>query len=80
MTTHTWRQGETTPAPCTAVLHIADDFGDNWATMRCQLDAGHPGPHRERYEHRDNTVVVTWEGDDTPPPEPPPTREPELPI
>lgn len=31
---------------CKAELHIGDDFGDNRATMICELQKGHEGKHR----------------------------------
>jgi len=49
---------------CDAELHIADDHGDNHATMKCQLEEGHDGPHCERFNRRDTPVVVTWECDE----------------
>ncbi len=53
---------------CNAWLHIADNHGDNCATMRCQLEPGHVGLHQERYDasyedDEHNWVVVTWEQD-----------------
>jgi len=52
---------------CNARLSIGDDYGDNSATMRCQLKPGHDGPHMERYNaaYGDdvNIVTVTWEKD-----------------
>jgi hypothetical protein len=53
---------------CNAELHIDDDHDDNFATMRCQLDKGHAGLHREEYSHRSSgTVVITWENDERAP-------------
>ncbi len=49
---------------CNAELHIADDYGDNHATMRCQLEPGHDGPHQEEFERANKPVVVTWWCDD----------------
>lgn len=49
---------------CSAELHIADDFGDNHATMRCQLRPGHEGLHREEYERNGGIVSITWACDD----------------
>jgi hypothetical protein len=49
---------------CAAELHIGDDYGDNYATMRCQLEEGHDGPHQEVFS-RDGPVVVTWVCDDS---------------
>jgi hypothetical protein len=54
---------------CNARLFIADDYGDNRSTMRCQLAPGHDGPHKEQFT-RDkdsdeaNTVVITWTRDE----------------
>lgn len=45
---------------CNAELHIADDYGDNHATMKCQLDAGHDGPHEETFQRDGTPVTVTW--------------------
>lgn len=54
---------------CQAELHIGDDYGDNHATMRCQLDEGHEGPHVERFrmlggETGARDCRVSWVGDD----------------
>lgn len=47
---------------CNAHLHIADNFGDNHATMRCQLPAGHSGLHQEKYLlYGEHNVTVTWD-------------------
>lgn len=43
---------------CNAHLYVGDNFGDNHATMRCRLPAGHEGDHREVW--RDGMVVLTW--------------------
>jgi len=48
---------------CNARLRIADDYGDNCATMRCQLEPGHDGLHREIFQRPDGPVTVTWHGD-----------------
>ena len=59
--------------PCKATLTIGDDFGDNQATMHCQLPHEHEGKHREVYNgHRAGQVTVEWEHDDT---EPEPTYD-----
>lgn len=55
-------------AQCNAELHIGDDYGDNHATMHCELEAGHDGKHRETF-FTDATAgprnaVVEWEGDE----------------
>lgn len=54
---------------CKAELHIADDYGDNHATMHCDLEDGHSGPHIERFrlgigERGAHDVQVEWFGDD----------------
>ena len=61
---------------CNARLSIADDAGDNSGTMRCQLEPGHDGPHKEVYNRSivsydcepmseaSSEVVVTWHGCD----------------
>lgn len=49
---------------CNAHLHIGDDYGDNHATMRCQLKAGHPGLHREQYGHPPQVVKIEWRLDE----------------
>ena len=51
---------------CNAHLYIADNFGDNHATMRCQLPKGHPAHHQEGYkrERDGQAVVVQWQRDE----------------
>ncbi len=54
---------------CKAELHIGDDYGDNQATMHCQLEEGHAGKHRECFRTDIDTpdarnVMIEWEGDD----------------
>lgn len=47
---------------CNARLSIGDDYGDNSATMRCQLEPGHSGAHSEEWHHEpEKKAVVTWE-------------------
>jgi len=48
---------------CQATFHIADDRGDNEATMRCQLPTGHTGQHIESLGARG--AVLVWEHDDS---------------
>ena len=43
---------------CVATLEIGDDYGDNEATMHCQLEIGHSGRHRE--EFFDGRAIVEW--------------------
>ena len=46
---------------CNERLEIGDDYGDNVATMRCQLKPGHTSPHREAYKScGECDVVVVW--------------------
>jgi hypothetical protein len=53
---------------CNAELHIADDYGDNHATMLCTLDPGHEGPHKESFirvkDGKPKPVTITWEVDE----------------
>lgn len=49
---------------CNAHLYIADNFGDNHATMRCQLVPGHDGPHQEVFYREGREVRVVWDGDE----------------
>ena len=51
---------------CNARLSIGDDYGDNSATMRCQLLPGHDGPHQEEFNANGGKVLVTWEKADPP--------------
>lgn len=64
-----WGEPEDVKGECNARLFIADVYGDNHATMRCQLRPGHIGDHKERYNAGDesfpNWVTVTWEQDET---------------
>ena len=50
---------------CKATLEIADDYGDNHATMHCQLTSTHEGNHKEGYKifinGKDKKVTVEWE-------------------
>ena len=32
---------------CQAIMTIGDDYGDNEATMHCQLERGNKGDHQE---------------------------------
>jgi hypothetical protein len=53
------------PGECNARLCIADNFGDNHATMRCQREPAHEGKHREVFKSKvSGEVVVEWEHDD----------------
>jgi hypothetical protein len=58
------------PGLCNARLYIGDDFGDNRATMLCQLPPGHTGPHREDYNTTNphgpgsGTVTIEWTRDE----------------
>lgn len=46
---------------CNIRLSIADDYGDNSATMRCSLSKDHEGSHIERYNSFGKKVTVSWE-------------------
>jgi len=53
---------EDVPGQCNAHLYISDDFGDNHATIRCQLPPGHEGPHQEKFNRVEaGTCSVCWE-------------------
>ncbi len=39
-----------------------DDYGDNTATMRCNLELDHTGLHQEKFRTRN--VIVQWEEDE----------------
>ena len=54
------RGGRGMKKPCRDTLEIADDYGDNVATMTCQLPAGHQGQHIEQYGS-DPAVIVLWD-------------------
>lgn len=49
---------------CQAVLYIGDDYGDNHATMRCQLKAGHDDMHQETFKRDGSPVLVLWMRDE----------------
>ena len=53
------------PGECNAHLYIGDDYGDNTATMRCQLPEGHEGRHHERFERQGEPVDVYWGVDES---------------
>ena len=52
---------EDIPGNCNARLSIADDYGDNSATMLCRLGPGHAGPHEEVFNHNGGKVTIIWE-------------------
>ncbi|MCK9592847.1 MAG: hypothetical protein M0Q91_12660 [Methanoregula sp.] len=48
---------------CKAILEIGDDYGDNTATIHCQLPRGHEGQHEEKYStgfKKPVPVVIRW--------------------
>lgn len=49
---------------CNAHLYIGDNFGDNHATIRCQLKPGHDGEHVERFKRDEGNVEIRWELDE----------------
>lgn len=49
---------------CNARLWIADDYGDNHATMRCQREPLHEGLHQETFKRGEHPVTITWELDE----------------
>lgn len=49
---------------CNARLYVADNYGDNHVTMRCQREPNHEGLHHEIFGGgKSGKVVVTWETD-----------------
>ena len=52
------------PGQCNAHLYIADDYGDNTSTMRCQLPDGHDGRHHEMFVRQGEPVDVYWAVDE----------------
>ena len=53
---------EDVPGECNARLSIADNYGDNHATIRCQLEPGHGGMHTESFRGR--RALVMWAEDE----------------
>lgn len=49
---------------CNARLFISDDYGDNSATIRCQLAPKHEGLHQEQFEREGGMVSITWAADE----------------
>lgn len=43
---------------CRATLEIPDDYGDNVATMHCELPRGHDGEHLESWNDDVALTVV----------------------
>ncbi len=54
---------ENVEGQCNAHCYIADDYGDNRATIRCQLDPNHKGMHRE--VSRRGKLIIEWEDDES---------------
>jgi hypothetical protein len=51
---------ENVKGECNARLYLADDYGDNSCTIRCRLEPGHEGPHRESFQRGGEPVNITW--------------------
>lgn len=49
---------------CNAVLRVGDDFGDNSATFRCQLEPNHDDLHKETWGEEGDKKTITWEKDE----------------
>ena len=43
---------------------IYDDYGDNHATIQCDLEPGHDGDHHEVFYRYGKPVTITWEVDE----------------
>lgn len=54
------------PGECNAWLLLADDFGDNDCTFRCQLPTGHHDGHKAYFGPEGRVVKVSWEYDQRP--------------
>ena len=57
---------------CNARLYLADNHGDNHATVRCILPAGHDGPHQKNFtrdlvkaDDQKQHIIITWEHDES---------------
>lgn len=54
------------PERCEATIEFGDDFGDNTATFRCQLNKLHSGKHVETGDMGEETCPkpykIEWEG------------------
>lgn len=59
-----WTDPSDVEGECNARMSIADDYGDNSATIRCQRVVGHEGLHQEQYARRGGTVTITWTVDE----------------
>lgn len=49
---------------CNARLFIGDNYGDNTATMCCQLAPSHDGLHKEEFDREGGKVTITWVTDE----------------
>lgn len=58
----TFGEPEDVEDQCNAHLYIGDNFGDNHATMRCQLPPGHAGPHKEVFRY--GKARIEWDTDE----------------
>lgn len=47
---------------CNAHCYVSDDYGDNRATIRCELPRNHKGMHRE--VSREGKLIIEWEVDE----------------
>jgi hypothetical protein len=59
-----WGEPEDVEGECNARLYIADNYGDNSATIRCQLAPDHEGLHREQFDRDGGQVTITWVADE----------------
>lgn len=52
-----------TMTKCNVIIQFGDDYGDNYSTFHCQLEAGHDGKHSETGVMRSTMpYTLTWEG------------------
>ena len=54
---------------CKAAIWIKDDYGENMATMRCELEQNHEDMHKKEYtramlDGKTAKVAISWQGND----------------
>lgn len=49
---------------CNARLYVADNYGDNHVTFRCELEPGHEGSHCQDILQNGGLISVLWEIDE----------------
>lgn len=59
-----WGPPEDVEGDCNAHIYIADDYGDNEATCRCNLPKEHMGLHVHSFKRDGEEVQVIWKTDE----------------